>query len=47
MNRLMPYTSDIDPRKMGVQLVLCDAAGQPRRQITWNLHRLLRKIGLR
>lgn len=47
MNHPMPHTADIDPRKIGVQLVLCDAAGQPRRQITWNLHRLLRKIGLR
>tara|TARA_R100000789_G_C2993495_1_gene146753 strand:+ start:641 stop:853 length:213 start_codon:yes stop_codon:yes gene_type:complete len=33
-----------DPHKVGVELVLCDEHGEPRRQHVWGLVRLLRRL---
>ena len=33
-----------DPHKVGVELVLCDENGAPRRQTVWGLVRLLRRL---
>lgn len=34
-----------DPNRVGVELVLCDENGQPRRQHVWGLLRLLLRRG--